>query len=183
MKEIQAGASKDTHKIRVHKLAIVQMQETRRTCMRRLGRMPPPRGSPAIPIPGPGPVEEEDTARCCSPADCSHRAITASPESPAADDAAAAVAAAAPPPPPPRCDRFCGASSASGPARGGYGRARDLELLQLEPRSGGDEQCGWDWRGVGAGRVWGGESELVVIEFVVGLQGKGNLGDRLQKGV
>uniref|UniRef100_A0A0A9EW84 ATP binding protein n=1 Tax=Arundo donax TaxID=35708 RepID=A0A0A9EW84_ARUDO len=46
----------------------------------------PPRRSPA-----PAPPAAEDAARCCSPADCSHRVMTASPLSPAADDAAAAA--------------------------------------------------------------------------------------------
>ncbi|GJN05287.1 hypothetical protein PR202_ga22905 [Eleusine coracana subsp. coracana] len=89
--------------------------EDERTCMRRLGRtLPPPtlRRSPA-----PTPVAVEEAARCCSPADCSHRAMTASPESPAAWEEAAAAAAAPPPPPPPRWDRFCGATWRSAPPR------------------------------------------------------------------
>jgi len=80
----------------------------RQTCMRRLGRRPPPppplRPPPRM-SPAPAPPAAEDAARCCRPADCSQRAMTASPESPAADDEAAA-AAEAPPPPPPRWDRF-----------------------------------------------------------------------------
>jgi len=81
----------------------------RQTCTRRLGRRPPPPPTPLRPpprmSPTPTPPAAEDAARCCRPADCSQRAMTASPESPAAADEAAAAAEVAPPPPP-RWDRF-----------------------------------------------------------------------------
>lgn len=92
--------------------------------MSRLGSMPaPPAPPPRPPTPAPrwspaGPADE--AARCCSPADCNHRAMTASLESPmsaaCADAPPAPAAAAADPAPPParRCDLRCGANLAAG---------------------------------------------------------------------
>jgi hypothetical protein len=95
--------------------------------MSKLGSMPPPAAppSPAMlprwsPPAAPEGAAPEDAARCCSPADCSHRAVAASLESPiAACDGPGGCAAAAKPAPPParRCDLRCGANLAAWVAR------------------------------------------------------------------
>jgi hypothetical protein len=95
--------------------------------MSKLGSMPPPAAppSPAMlprwsPPAAPEGAAPEDAARCCSPADCSHRAMNASLESPiAACDGSGGCAAAAEPAPPParRCDLRCGANLAAWVAR------------------------------------------------------------------
>ena len=159
------------------------MGSLRRTCMRRLGRRPPappPARLPPRRSPAPTPPAAEDAARCCSPADCSHRAMTASPESPAAADEAAAAAEAPPPPPPPRWDRFWGAKLASGAGiarRGGGGIWRpDLaEAAGAQCRSGrrlvgagieGD-------RGPGRIELWAGERTRGIRDWVRGSGGGG----------
>ncbi|KAG8084740.1 hypothetical protein GUJ93_ZPchr0010g10187 [Zizania palustris] len=91
--------------------------------MSRLGSMLPPPAPPrAPPRWSTPPPPAEEAARCCSPADCSQRAITASPESaipsccPEGAPPGACPAAAAPAPPPParRCDLRWGANLAAG---------------------------------------------------------------------
>lgn len=75
------------------KVFFQQFCSERETCKRRLGNTPA-RGSD--PDPGPtvaGPPPARGAARCWSPADCNHRAITASPLPSPAEEAA-------PPPPP-----------------------------------------------------------------------------------
>ncbi|KAG8084742.1 hypothetical protein GUJ93_ZPchr0010g7341 [Zizania palustris] len=102
--------------------------ETKLTCMSRLGSMLPPPAPPRAPTPPPRwsppppPPPAEEAARCCSPADCSQRAITASPESAipsccpdgAPPGVCPAAEAPAPPPPARRCDLRWGANLAAG---------------------------------------------------------------------